>query len=944
MWCASVLLLFLLLTLSSNGQYYLLHSLFTPADSLCLSVAHSGPPPPVVNVRHISAASLQLLPRLLSPPTHRTPHNSILTRSLSAPLPDQLQHHDSILLKFAIPILNSTQQHPSLIADPDQPLQWFTLSLRPTQNLIHPKARIVYSSTHPISRQTTTTKLPLLNQDVLAYSGWSIHPDHIQSWWNEEHASVDRPSPEWASAYQDHRVRGWARILVHQTSNMESHDDLQQLVFEGSFEHDNQLWHIKPLQSFRRLRTHLDSNPRPWPSHPTGGLVIWPESHQDTSSQPSSIDSNKIVTSSCGHDQLSFNSNPEHAIYHAPQPPTSQQIQLTPSSSFSLSSMTSYLDQLLGLPSYRSPKLDMNFNQSSSRLMPPSTRTRTLHRRQSMTNDITWLGNSTTSSNFINSIGSTAGCPIGSRVVFIGVAADCTYVSKYQSPDAARTAILNNVNTLSAIYQRTFNISIGVVELNVQSVECPATAQSDALWNVACPSTDGVGMDLNRRLSVFSAWRGRKGGGDGAGLWHLMTACSSGSEVGVAWLGQLCEVESQSSNSGQVTSGTGVTAATNNEWQVMAHEIGHKLRGYFHTYEINYMLRFFLFSNNYSFGAIHDCSSGCDLSDACCPQSKTSCNSNGNFLMSPVAVKNTTSFSPCSIGNICTTLHSTVNTTCLVTPGQRAVISLQQCGNGIVEPGEDCDPGQNANSSCCDSRTCKFRSGAVCDPLNGPCCQSDCQFSSPQQVCRPSANSECDQEERCSGKDVHCPDDKFFDNGKDCGPTGMGLKCAAGMCTSRDEQCKAQGLSLSLTKACPAGATMDCKIACVDPTGRADCIILSTNFVDGSECGYGGRCLGGSCKAGSIKDTAISWFKSNLAISIPIVVVAGLLGLLFLLMVFRCLRDCLFRRSPPPHYVTPLPPITRTLPTHPNPTHPPLHPPPQSNWVDPSTYNGPVRM
>lgn len=80
-------------------------------------------------------------------------------------------------------------------------------------------------------------------------------------------------------------------------------------------------------------------------------------------------------------------------------------------------------------------------------------------------------------------------------------------------------------------------------------------------------------MDLNTRLSIFSQWRGNKGGGDGAGLWHLLTACKTASEVGVAWLGQLCRVSASGSN-GQVTSGTGVTATTRNEWQVIAHEIG----------------------------------------------------------------------------------------------------------------------------------------------------------------------------------------------------------------------------------------------------------------------------------------------------------------------------------------------------------------------------------
>ena len=89
-------------------------------------------------------------------------------------------------------------------------------------------------------------------------------------------------------------------------------------------------------------------------------------------------------------------------------------------------------------------------------------------------------------------------------------------------------------------------------------------------WNVGCPESGASGLDLNARLSVFSQWRGDKGGSDGAGLWHLMTNCSTGSEVGVAWLGQLCAVTA-SGQAGQMTSGTGVTAQSRNEWQVMAH-------------------------------------------------------------------------------------------------------------------------------------------------------------------------------------------------------------------------------------------------------------------------------------------------------------------------------------------------------------------------------------
>lgn len=63
---------------------------------------------------------------------------------------------------------------------------------------------------------------------------------------------------------------------------------------------------------------------------------------------------------------------------------------------------------------------------------------------------------------------------------------------------------------------------------------CPTTTDPAFPWNVPC--TDNVTLDA--RLSLFSQWRGTKGN-DGAGLWHLMSGCPTGTEVGIAWLGTL---------------------------------------------------------------------------------------------------------------------------------------------------------------------------------------------------------------------------------------------------------------------------------------------------------------------------------------------------------------------------------------------------------------------
>lgn len=47
------------------------------------------------------------------------------------------------------------------------------------------------------------------------------------------------------------------------------------------------------------------------------------------------------------------------------------------------------------------------------------------------------------------------------------------------------------------------------------------------------------------------------------------------------------------------------------------------------------------------------------------------------------------------------------------------------CGNGIMEPGEDCDD----NSGCCDPVTCKLKASSMCTPgLDSICCTADCKI------------------------------------------------------------------------------------------------------------------------------------------------------------------------------------------------------------------------
>lgn len=775
---------------------------------LHLTYGSSLRPPPLKRLAHPNRVSLQVLPR------------STLLESRSSL--DDSWPADSRRVRHTDSLRITVHAYSDI----------FHLHVQPNDDLIHPAASVKYYATKGQS-SVLNKVVPLLRESYLLFGGEVIDDDSTAEKLKEDIAGgIRRPHHSPHSAGH----RGWARIMV-----LDGGDPMNDRppVFEGAFSVDGVVHHVLTAENYRRTKYAEDPEPIE-----DSEMVIFRDSDIMSHLEAEVARTGRPVDEAlvrkpqtCAHDRLGYNVQKSNPV-------------LQYGASIDPNRRTNWLDPLGVI----SPDDSSAYNHS-------------LGKRQG---DIGGGGNS--SSNFVGTIGQTAGCPTTQQIIYMGVVSDCTYTLNNGGNTNATQNILRNFNTVSLLYKATFNISLGIVELQISDQSCPANDTNNP-WNVACGS-----LSLNERLSRFSAWRGAKfsalsdQSSDPTGLWHLMSGCPSGTEVGVAWLGTVCQ-QRATGNSPSVVSGTGVSTSGRTEWQVVAHEIGHNL------------------------GAIHDCTDGCSLSDNCCPRSSSQCSSSNQFLMNPTSSSSEQVFSPCTIGNICSMMRgSGVDTSCINPPDlNQRTFSLQMCGNGIVEAGEECDPGAGADSACCDPATCKFRDNAVCDPMSSSCCSSTCQFAPAGQVCRPAKDAQCDIAETCTGRSGECPADQTSPNGQSCGSGG--LACAMGTCTSISQQCRTVGASLNLTTACPSTSSGTCQISCQDPRNPSQCVVLNSQLIDGSPCGYGGTCLTGNCQAGTFLQTAVAWYTQNLQISIPVTVVVGIVVLVILVWIFKALRSCCTRKK-----------------------------------------------
>jgi len=118
----------------------------------------------------------------------------------------------------------------------------------------------------------------------------------------------------------------------------------------------------------------------------------------------------------------------------------------------------------------------------------------------------------------------------------------------------------------------------------------------------------------------------------------------------------------------------------------------------------------------------------------------------------------------------------------------RTLFDTPVCGNGFVEPGEECDCGlkEHCDNPCCNPDTCKLFPNATC--ATGECCDfKTCKPKLPGTMCRFSEH-ECDLPEFCTGSSEFCPKDIFKVDGVPC-KVGQAF-CYQGTCRTHSDQCR----------------------------------------------------------------------------------------------------------------------------------------------------------
>jgi len=177
---------------------------------------------------------------------------------------------------------------------------------------------------------------------------------------------------------------------------------------------------------------------------------------------------------------------------------------------------------------------------------------------------------------------------------------------------------------------------------------------------------------------------------------------------------------------------------------------------------------------------------------------------------------------------------------------RKCVAGECKCGNGLVEPGEQCDPGNN-NDPCC--QNCRFTTN-TCDDGNACTTGERCSgTSSGQGACNPGeykcdASTEC-QDITCDPAVGVCNVANHADNST-CGPTAdlCNFRCISGVCDKTPV-------------VCPSDTNQtDCRHQVCEPT-TGSCPFVAdadaTGCSDNNACTQNDQCTAGVCVGKAIE-------------------------------------------------------------------------------------------